>query len=176
MSGPRFVEVPADRLVSTLEGVGERVKAAGGAFEWRIQGKERVFDLRPWTAEVGVVRVFTSLANGATVARDCGKDAVRVCVGALEAESDDFGSTGRIKFRPLESGQKILRTAPQGAEDRVGVFLDRLVAELREAFKRARMIRKCPACGKPMARRESKHGPFMGCTGYPACKKTMPAQ
>jgi len=28
----------------------------------------------------------------------------------------------------------------------------------------------CDLCGKPMAVRTSKHGPFLGCTGYPECK------
>jgi len=36
----------------------------------------------------------------------------------------------------------------------------------------------CPECGKPMKKREAKTGKnagssFWGCTGYPACKKTM---
>ena len=28
----------------------------------------------------------------------------------------------------------------------------------------------CPQCGKPMARRMSRYGPFIACTGYPECK------
>jgi len=30
--------------------------------------------------------------------------------------------------------------------------------------------RECPKCGKELVRRNGKHGPFWGCTGYPACK------
>jgi DNA topoisomerase-1 len=33
---------------------------------------------------------------------------------------------------------------------------------------------KCPKCGKPMALRQSARGPFLGCTGYPKCRSTMP--
>lgn len=33
---------------------------------------------------------------------------------------------------------------------------------------------KCPKCGKPMAVRSSARGPFLGCTGYPKCRTTMP--
>jgi DNA topoisomerase I len=29
---------------------------------------------------------------------------------------------------------------------------------------------KCPTCDKPLARRMSKFGPFMSCSGYPECK------
>jgi len=28
----------------------------------------------------------------------------------------------------------------------------------------------CPNCGKPMAERRGRFGPFLGCTGYPECK------
>ncbi|HET6387356.1 MAG TPA: type I DNA topoisomerase [Armatimonadota bacterium] len=32
----------------------------------------------------------------------------------------------------------------------------------------------CPECGKPMAIKQSRYGEFLGCTGYPECRKTMP--
>src|SRR5256886_17122725 len=28
----------------------------------------------------------------------------------------------------------------------------------------------CPDCGKPLAKRRGRFGPFVGCTGYPDCK------
>ena len=31
----------------------------------------------------------------------------------------------------------------------------------------------CPVCGKPMAKRSSARGPFLGCTKYPRCKGTV---
>ena len=33
---------------------------------------------------------------------------------------------------------------------------------------------KCDKCGKPMVYRWSRHGRFLGCSGYPDCKNTMP--
>lgn len=30
----------------------------------------------------------------------------------------------------------------------------------------------CPDCGKPMALRKGRYGPFLACTGYPECKTT----
>ena len=33
---------------------------------------------------------------------------------------------------------------------------------------------KCPKCGKPMVVRTSKFGKFLGCSGYPKCKTTLP--
>jgi len=32
---------------------------------------------------------------------------------------------------------------------------------------------RCPVCGKEMKKRESIHGEFWGCTGYPKCKATI---
>src|SRR5262249_1685758 len=31
----------------------------------------------------------------------------------------------------------------------------------------------CPNCGKPMMLRQSKRGPFLGCSGYPRCKTIL---
>jgi DNA topoisomerase-1 len=33
----------------------------------------------------------------------------------------------------------------------------------------------CPDCGKAMTLKRGRRGPFLACTGYPACKKTKPA-
>jgi DNA topoisomerase-1 len=30
----------------------------------------------------------------------------------------------------------------------------------------------CPECGQPLVRRTGKHGPFIGCSGYPKCRYT----
>ncbi len=32
----------------------------------------------------------------------------------------------------------------------------------------------CPECGSPMVRRAGKNGEFLGCSGFPGCRKTMP--
>ncbi|MBN1867376.1 type I DNA topoisomerase [Candidatus Sumerlaeota bacterium] len=34
---------------------------------------------------------------------------------------------------------------------------------------------KCPNCGKPMVLRRGRHGPFLGCSGYPKCKTVQKA-
>lgn len=34
----------------------------------------------------------------------------------------------------------------------------------------------CPACGKPMRVRSGARGEFYGCSGYPACRKTLPVE
>jgi len=168
MASPRFVDVPADRLQESLDVIGNLVEARGGSSRWTSSGRERVWELTlPPNGTARIIRVFTSMAIGATAVRDCGKDAVRVVVGF--GDPDKGGD-----FRPLEKGQKILRTAPRDAEDRVGVFLERLRDQLRKAWVRANRIKACPDCGKPMAQRKGRNGPFLGCTGYPECRTTGP--
>ncbi|MBN1135643.1 MAG: type I DNA topoisomerase [Anaerolineae bacterium] len=34
----------------------------------------------------------------------------------------------------------------------------------------------CPQCGEPLVRRKGKHGPFVGCSAYPACRYTRSAR
>jgi len=166
----RYVEIPADRLAAHLEAIGQKVAARWVAYDWTTSGRERVFVLNPHTpanaqGPRGIVWVYTSAAVGAATARDCGKDAVRVVVGVLD-DAD--------RFRPTEKSQKILRTAPKGAPDRVAAFLDRLQEALRGAYARAHAVRPCPRCGGPLVYREGRNGPFLGCLAYPACKATAP--
>ena len=33
---------------------------------------------------------------------------------------------------------------------------------------------KCEKCGEPMAVRQGRRGPFLGCTDYPKCRGTAP--
>ena len=161
MSGARFVEVPADRLLGRLREIGAAVAAKGGTFEEGVQGREVYVDVTP-SGSAATVRIYTSLASGAAEARDCGEDAVRLVLL----------SGGR----PLRASEKILRTAPRGASDRVGAFLERLVSRIRLAYADARQVPACDLCGKAMAERTRKAdgGRFYGCSGFPTCRATRP--
>ena len=163
VNGPRFVEVPADRLLGTLRGIAEKVTAKGGRVVEGVQGREVVVDVVPPGGRA-MVRVYTSLASGADTARGCGEDAVRLVVGVL----------GERGFRPMAEAEKILRTAPRAAADRPGVFLARLTERLRDAYRQAATVPACPTCGRAMVRRESAGGPFYGCSGFPVCRGTRP--
>jgi ssDNA-binding Zn-finger/Zn-ribbon topoisomerase 1 len=39
----------------------------------------------------------------------------------------------------------------------------------------AEQLGACPQCGKPLAKRTSRRGPFVGCTGYPGCRYIQPS-
>lgn len=167
MSGPRFVAVPADRLLAELREIGALVSGKGGSFTEGRQGREVVVDVVPPGGRA-MVRVFTSLAAGAAEVRDCGDDAVRIVVGVDTPE----------RFRPIDESRKILRTAPKGADDRVAVFLERLREAIRQAYRQAKEVPACPACGRAMALRSTRDRTrqFYGCIGYPECKGTMRAE
>lgn len=179
--GTRYVEVPAAALLERLEAFGRKVEGAGGRYvppQRAKGGRELVVDLVPPGARA-MVRIFTSVAEGAAVARGCGEDAIRVVVGAELPEG----------FRPLEEGEKILRTAPK-AGDRLEAFLERLREHLQDAYRRAKAARSCPSCGSLMALRETRqkypvvvkgkrvmrHRKFLGCLRYPRCETTLPHQ
>jgi len=71
----------------------------------------------------------------------------------------------------------------EGAADWVKLlrdFHEPFAADLNEAEKNMKRPEpeetkyKCEKCGKPMLRRWSRNGPFLGCSGYPECRFTQP--
>ena len=59
------------------------------------------------------------------------------------------------------------------------VLFEKDLAEATEKMERVKMPPKesdvdCPNCGRKMLIRESRFGEFLGCSGYPECKTTMP--
>jgi DNA topoisomerase I len=47
-----------------------------------------------------------------------------------------------------------------------------IVGERGQRAEMPKVDVKCEECGKPMAVKRSRRGPFLGCTGYPKCKAT----
>lgn len=139
MSGPRFVEVPAEAIECELDAIARACEPLGWRQEWTTRGAERVFELAgPTTGGpgLGVIRVYTSLSIGGAVVRSVGEDAVRVVV--LARRSDDAAVTEH----PVGPSQRLYRTAPTGLDEpkRVIAFLERLRAALRVAFAKAREV------------------------------------
>jgi hypothetical protein len=165
MAGERYVEVPAQDMEETLEGIGQAVVKDGGRCVRRLAGQEVVVDLFPPGGRAQL-SIYTSMAQGADAVRGCGEDAIRLIVMAPSPEGP----------RQLIEPQKILRTAPRRAGDRVQAFLDRLIGEIRTAYLAAWNIPACPDCGAAMAVRErrDKSGSFYGCHRYPDCEGTRP--
>ncbi|MFO8238697.1 MAG: four helix bundle suffix domain-containing protein [Prochlorococcaceae cyanobacterium] len=62
--------------------------------------------------------------------------------------------------------------------EKTGGFSERLMSRRIEARDQAREADApdCPKCGKPMRRRKSARGDFWGCSAFPDCKGTRPAE
>ncbi len=74
---------------------------------------------------------------------------------------EEGGYSERLHAARLQERQRQDRTDPSDPTDRSD--------------------QSCPACGKPMALRTARKGPnigsqFWGCSGYPECRATLPAQ
>ena len=167
--GDRYIDVPATKLLEELRGIGAAVTGRGGNVTEHTSGQEVVFDFMP-PGQRACVRVYTSLGVGRLAVRGCGRDAVRIVVGA---------PTEELRFLPVGGKTRIYRTAPKGEhEARVSAFLERLRATIRKAYREALHVPTCPACGYPMAERKNKKdgNKFYGCIRFPHCKGTRPAK
>jgi len=168
----RFVEIPADTFLGALNEVGKKIEKAGGKFSQGRIGREVTFDFFHHSGSPGIVRVYTSLTEGADRLRECDSDAIRVVIGF----------DGKKGFVPLSKGKKILRTARQNLapEQRPLACINRVVETLRDAYKHITRIPLCPQCNAPMVLREPKKNgkqfkPFFGCSKYPDCKGSKSA-
>ena len=46
--------------------------------------------------------------------------------------------------------------------------------EIKSALKKQQYVGLCPSCGNSMTVKKSKNGNFIGCNGYPECKRAYP--
>ena len=163
-----FVEIPSATMLTELRTIGEAITKRGGKAEQGRMGNEITFDFTHHNG-FACVRVLTSLGVGSVTARDVGRDAVRITVGAyLDG-----------KFRLIKKFRRIHRTAPKGNQEaRVSAFLERFKQALRDAYAIAGKTPTCPDCSSPMAARENKQSgsEFYGCMKYPECRGTRPME
>ncbi len=91
----------------------------------------------------------------------------------IDALSGGFGFADLDYTSRLEQQ---LDEIAEGQADYVGVVAaanNQLAAELGKLTANIE-IHPCPNCGKPMRKRNGANGAFWGCTGYPACKTSLP--
>jgi DNA topoisomerase I len=96
----------------------------------------------------------------------CGKDLV-----VRQGRRGPFvGCSGYPSCRYIK-GDVTVVTTTEGAEapSGEGAVAARAVQVVTED------LGACPNCGKPLARRTSRRGSFVGCTGYPGCKYIQPS-
>ena len=114
-------------------------------------------------------------------------DKGRQLIAAVPEEIRDPGTTALMeqKLSQVESGEMTL----SAFLDSQALFVTRQVEQARRAASSASLsntastgstgvarsdasedLGDCPECGKALRRRRGKHGPFIGCSGYPECR------
>ena len=107
-----------------------------------IQGtKEKVYDRR--FGEL-TMRVYSSIEKG--TARDCGEDAIRVCVLDLKA------NTGVMRNKRVNR----IQTWKKNLENRLNVTIERI------EMGKISPAPSCPRCGASMNMRKARKGPNKG--------------
>jgi hypothetical protein len=96
------------------------------------------------------LRVYTSVKDG--IARDCGKDAIRVCIFWRDPDNEIRLIGIKKRVNRISTWRKNLANRLDNWEELIGP--------------------RCVMCGSPMVLRSSKHGKFWGCSTYPYCDHT----
>lgn len=149
------------RYVAIDREVFEAAMSKSGFAPVQIAGTSELVFERPvkrYTDSEFAVRVYSSIPAHSGVGRGCGEDAIRVVL--------IHTPTGKGVW----SATRTHRT--QG-------WRERMLERMREAWRAASAITRCPSCGtRPMLRRVAKGTgrEFLGCVGYPTCKGTMNVQ
>lgn len=163
MSGATFVDIPSDRMMATIIGLGFHATR-------KLVGREVVIDLHIPDC-MNVVRVFTSIGDGNDNVRSSGVDAVRILVGVFSPYTK--------QFFPTRASVTLKRTAPLAPKsgDRVGVWLERFEGQVKAALVLAKdkPALPCGRCFNPMVIRVRKRDKkaFLGCCAYPNCSYAM---
>jgi DNA topoisomerase-1 len=99
---------------------------------------------------------------------NCGKELV-----VRQGRRGPFvGCSGYPSCKYIKGDVQVIPAAEGDAEGAVtadGAVAARAVQVIQEE------LGTCPNCGKPLSRRSSRRGPFIGCTGYPNCKYIQPS-
>ena len=103
------------------------------------------------------LRVYSSIEEAGGVSRECGKDAMRVCLMWRHRHHDQMLAT----VIAVGSSKRVNRV--QGWEDRLVERINNW-GELQGPL--------CSSCKAPMVTRKGKRGKFWGCGRYPSCKNT----
>jgi DNA topoisomerase-1 len=96
---------------------------------------------------------------------NCGKDLV-----VRQGRRGPFvGCSGYPSCRYIKGDVKVVTAADGSAPAQDGAQAAQTVTVVSED------LGTCPQCGRALARRTSRRGSFVGCTGYPSCKYIQPA-
>ncbi|MEM1576230.1 MAG: DNA topoisomerase I [Archaeoglobaceae archaeon] len=87
----------------------------------------------------------------------------------LEDEMDKIAEGTKSESEVVSESRKML------LEILKNIHEDNVATKLKEGLKKYKIIGKCPNCGKEILIRKSRAGKrFIGCSGYPDCKFSLP--
>lgn len=101
---------------------------------------------------------------------------------APEITKPEMTSKLEKEMEKIQKGKKTKDTVVNDSRKMLGEVLEELQEnkkqvgkKIKEALKETETIDKCPECnGELVIRRSRKGSRFIGCSGYPKCKKTYP--
>jgi restriction system protein len=121
-----------------------------------------VVQCKAWnTRQVGVKEIRELLGVMAHVKVSRG---IFVTTGTYTKDALDFGAANPIQLLDGAAFEKKILELPAEKQDALRAF----------AFEGDYRSPTCASCGVKMVARDSKRGPFWGCTHYPRCKTTLP--
>ena len=108
--------------------------------------KEFIYDL---STEISTIKIrFYSSIDISNLSRSIGEDAIR-CV-----------LLDKISSKPIDKAKRT---------HRMENWRDRLTEKVSVLKEELKTLKKCPACGSVMVKRQGSMGEFYGCLNYPKC-------
>ena len=88
----------------------------------------------------------------------------------LERDMLSITDGGRTLEEVVNESQSMLRDVAVKIDSEKVAIGD----EIKAALKKQQFVGMCPSCGNSMTIKKSKNGNFIGCNGYPECKRAYP--
>ncbi|WP_321967040.1 DNA topoisomerase [Burkholderia cepacia] len=86
-----------------------------------------------------------------------------------ELKTADWTAYYEHQFSKVEKGE----ITHDAVVAEMAAYVTKVVTAIRDGAPPERAPVACEKCGKPMSRRIGKNGPFLSCSGFPACKHAI---
>lgn len=126
-----------------------------------------------------IERKYVDKVKGSLIPTELGKTVIKLLL-RLFPDLFEVGFTAKMEAQldKIESGETDWLSVIREFYEPFKQSLDKAnssKAELRKAIEEPTQS-LCEHCGKPMVKKWSKHGQFLACSGFPACKTTKPLE
>ncbi len=151
----------AGNLIKIMERLGLGTKSTRHEIINKLYSRKYVYGnpLRPTQTAFAVIDALKKSAETITLPEMTAK---------LEEEMYEIAEGKKSEEEVVKKSVEILD------EILSSIDVEELSKSLREGIKLDRVVGKCPECGKELVIKRSKKGRFIGCSGYPECRFTLP--